>query len=125
MGADRLDVLLEPLAEILLLLLLLVAVAALTSILLTKLAARRRERRHAQISASKRLEETGIDLFGRDRSESNDEGPKPKTRKASGGGADNLRIDLSQKPGDTGQPHRENPVHLWLKSRDEPDPPQG
>jgi hypothetical protein len=122
LGAERLDAVLEPLAEILLLLMLLIAVATLTSIILSKLAARRRERRHNQMSASKRLEQTGIDLFGRDRPESDEEPSKPPpTRKATPRSGDNLRIDLSQKSGETRQPRRASAVESWLNSKDEPE----
>jgi hypothetical protein len=121
LGAERLDAVLEPIAEVLLLLMLLIAVATLTSIILSKLAARRRERLHNQLSASKRLEQTGIDLFGRDRAESDEEPSKPTTRRATSRSTDNLRIDLSQKLGDTRETRRASAVESWLKSKDEPD----
>jgi hypothetical protein len=123
LGAERLDAQLEPLAEVLLLLMLLIAVATITSLILSKLAARRRERRHNQLSASKRLEHTGIDLFGRDRPDGAEAAPRPRTHKARSSGGDNLKIDLSRKPDETRERRPENPVDLWLKSEDKPGEP--
>jgi hypothetical protein len=84
MGSDRLDAVLEPLAQFLLLIILLLVVAAVSTYILTKAAARRRERRHRALSASKRLKETGIDLLAR--AEEDDRAPENRRKRRSGSG---------------------------------------
>ena len=63
MGADKLDAQLEGVALFLLIVIALIIVATLTSYILFKFVQRRKDKAHNKLSASRRGEDSGINLF--------------------------------------------------------------
>ena len=65
MGGEGLDARVEPFAEFLLVVILMMMVAGAASFVLMKIAQRRKEKAHNKLSASRRAEDSAINLFAK------------------------------------------------------------
>lgn len=99
MGAENLDALLEPIAQVLILIIVLIAVATLSFLIINKVARRRREQSHNKLSASRRTKHTQVDLLGG--SGANKEEParhRPLHQRRRRSSSQNEMIDILARP---------------------------